>query len=632
MATHDVVETTASLGRVCALLTAVLIDDKKYACEACIKGHRSSSCKHNDRPLFEIKKKGRPVTQCDHCRELRKTKQVHVKCMCDAKEKAPAAGATKKGSLKKVLASAAFPEGLPEALGSSVAPRTSSEPSSDSDQGDGSSAAHVCTCKSGDDCHCFTARNTRRKKVGPSGSTAPFSATGHSTEGGSHSQTTSYSAPISHVGDLRPVAPRARNTPSDFDRPPHPPSHNAGVRSSHGSNFFNPYGRAYEGHFYSPEQPAFATDQQSYINQQLNQQLVQSHEAATESRTLSLPDIVPPSSETSLWPEQHNLGSDDMTIFCSCGDSCSCPGCVRHRGVTAWNADACTTTIACPTCFTCSLPIAPTTPPTTPTAGFIPPQFEALDDWIRNIPTVNPTMYPPEMDPNTFGFPDAPMILEPDASQDMSPVNAMSTECCRGKCQCLPGYCVCPGDCCGCCQGCQCDGHEHDAQAACFGDGPLATFAVSGERTACCGPSVAGEGPSSRHDGLQPPLNASLSRVSSSSSRGSFVSSSSASHSSRPRPILPKASSTSALLANMDSPPSAGYARPSWSQSTTDVSSQMQSQAQAQQSHMAYAHMQFDDEGRVAPSESRSRSGSGSMGRTHTHTQSQYDPSFARMF
>ncbi|KAF9647088.1 hypothetical protein BDM02DRAFT_3072915, partial [Thelephora ganbajun] len=50
--------------------------------DTCIKGHRSSACKHTDRPLFEIQKKGRPVTQCSHCRELRKTKQVHIKCNC----------------------------------------------------------------------------------------------------------------------------------------------------------------------------------------------------------------------------------------------------------------------------------------------------------------------------------------------------------------------------------------------------------------------------------------------------------------------------------------------------------------------------------------------------------------------
>lgn len=37
------------------------------------------------RPLVEIKKKGRPPTQCSHCRELRKTKRMHVKCVCAQK-------------------------------------------------------------------------------------------------------------------------------------------------------------------------------------------------------------------------------------------------------------------------------------------------------------------------------------------------------------------------------------------------------------------------------------------------------------------------------------------------------------------------------------------------------------------
>jgi hypothetical protein len=70
------------------LLACSLIRIQPYS-EACIKGHRSSACKHTDRPLFEIKKKGRPITQCEHCRELRKTKQVHVKCMCEAKDHPP---------------------------------------------------------------------------------------------------------------------------------------------------------------------------------------------------------------------------------------------------------------------------------------------------------------------------------------------------------------------------------------------------------------------------------------------------------------------------------------------------------------------------------------------------------------
>ncbi|KAF8633979.1 hypothetical protein AX15_001157 [Amanita polypyramis BW_CC] len=63
----------------------VYANDKKFACESCIKGHRSSSCHHADRPLFEIKKKGRPVSQCEKCRQLRQSKRVHTKCICNPK-------------------------------------------------------------------------------------------------------------------------------------------------------------------------------------------------------------------------------------------------------------------------------------------------------------------------------------------------------------------------------------------------------------------------------------------------------------------------------------------------------------------------------------------------------------------
>ncbi|KAI7864498.1 copper fist DNA binding domain-containing protein [Spinellus fusiger] len=55
---------------------------KKFACLTCIKGHRSSGCLHTDRHLIEIKKKGRPVSQCAKCRERRKINQVHTKCIC----------------------------------------------------------------------------------------------------------------------------------------------------------------------------------------------------------------------------------------------------------------------------------------------------------------------------------------------------------------------------------------------------------------------------------------------------------------------------------------------------------------------------------------------------------------------
>ncbi|KAL0080068.1 copper fist DNA binding domain-containing protein [Phycomyces blakesleeanus] len=60
----------------------MIINGSKFACGTCIKGHRSSHCSHTDRPLFKIRKKGRPVSQCTYCRDLRRTKQIHVKCVC----------------------------------------------------------------------------------------------------------------------------------------------------------------------------------------------------------------------------------------------------------------------------------------------------------------------------------------------------------------------------------------------------------------------------------------------------------------------------------------------------------------------------------------------------------------------
>ncbi|KAL9038597.1 MAG: hypothetical protein Q9214_005213 [Letrouitia sp. 1 TL-2023] len=63
----------------------MLIEGEKYACEACVRGHRVSNCQHSDRPLIHINKKGRPVSQCPHCRGLRKARASHVKCECGEK-------------------------------------------------------------------------------------------------------------------------------------------------------------------------------------------------------------------------------------------------------------------------------------------------------------------------------------------------------------------------------------------------------------------------------------------------------------------------------------------------------------------------------------------------------------------
>ncbi|KIM95477.1 hypothetical protein OIDMADRAFT_91583, partial [Oidiodendron maius Zn] len=58
----------------------MLIDGKKWACETCIRGHRASNCHHGDRLLKQVKGKGRPRSQCTHCRILHSSYLVHTKC------------------------------------------------------------------------------------------------------------------------------------------------------------------------------------------------------------------------------------------------------------------------------------------------------------------------------------------------------------------------------------------------------------------------------------------------------------------------------------------------------------------------------------------------------------------------
>ncbi|KAH8554761.1 hypothetical protein BGW37DRAFT_420661, partial [Umbelopsis sp. PMI_123] len=51
------------------------------------QGHRSSRCTHSNRALLPIRRKGRPATQCEACREKRKTRHIHIKCLCKDNER-----------------------------------------------------------------------------------------------------------------------------------------------------------------------------------------------------------------------------------------------------------------------------------------------------------------------------------------------------------------------------------------------------------------------------------------------------------------------------------------------------------------------------------------------------------------
>ncbi|KAG5519317.1 hypothetical protein PMAC_001942 [Pneumocystis sp. 'macacae'] len=60
----------------------VYINNIKYACSSCIRGHRSSLCDHENRQLFEIKRKGRPVSQCLPISSARAKRSFRAKCLC----------------------------------------------------------------------------------------------------------------------------------------------------------------------------------------------------------------------------------------------------------------------------------------------------------------------------------------------------------------------------------------------------------------------------------------------------------------------------------------------------------------------------------------------------------------------
>ncbi|KAG7442908.1 uncharacterized protein BT62DRAFT_973238 [Guyanagaster necrorhizus] len=349
----------------------VLISSKKYACETCIKGHRSSACKHTDRPLFEIKKKGRPVTQCEHCRELRKRKQVHVKCICMTKEDAgvPTSSTAKKG-LSKTLETAAFPNGLPEVLEASVIHQAPSDGvSSDSDH-----SGDSCACASGavsvdELCACATPRKSaprRRPKVDTEtrASTSP-----HPPE----TPSINSSHILARIAELRPVLPK----PPAINGPVHVPSaginHVSAIRHHGHDTSFSPYGRAYgQVHMSSRPSSPLANDMYSAIPSSSNVPI---------NQTQAFNNV--------LWSQSQNAETAmefPMSSMCGCGDNCGCPGCSQHDPSgdrAAYNFFSCSNPSACGACLDCLVQSLPSFPQASPTETQDP--TSTLDEWMRQF-------------------------------------------------------------------------------------------------------------------------------------------------------------------------------------------------------------------------------------------------------
>lgn len=132
---------------------------------------------------------------------------------------------------------------------------------------------------------------------------------------------------------------------------------------------------------------------------------------------------------------------------CTCGDSCSCPGCFEHRGPSALQAyqgtsnnPPCANPRYCTSCVECAVVLGH--PNHQPVAlGSFGTQTSFMDEWLRQLVEGMPAL---PADDNT-PHPDTPV---PRRSAHPPPD---SSNCCAGNCGCQLGYCVCLGECFGEC-------------------------------------------------------------------------------------------------------------------------------------------------------------------------------------
>lgn len=445
----------------------ILIEGKKFACDTCIKGHRSSACKHTDRPLFEIQKKGRPITQCTHCRELRKTKQVHVKCLCGDSKGINKDESVVAKPLKRTL-DATYPTGVPTALEASLV--LYPDPSSDSDQP--SSKPASCNCKTDGECHCAVPRKIKRTHQKDS-TDAP-------------ALRTTCSKPIRPNSDLArnyhlilPKPPqsehnRLQNDPGPIRIPSTAANGHLPRHHSHADMFYSPYERAYESsHSYDHSGDGFE-DPNSI------EELIGIGNIFTTN----------PDGQSIPWNMFNMMGSPSQLV-CGCGESCACQACFEHRGpaqalLSMSLGGVCANPNTCTSCLRGDIMTG------SEQAG--PTEISIVDEWIRQLEAPLSLPYGSQSLTCTSqvqvmsSTSTLPQYSGLEANSNLSALWAPTklsgtTECCGGGCKCPPGLCSCASDCCGCCQGCVCEGHQHRER------GHL-TFAVSGERSPCCSSST----------------------------------------------------------------------------------------------------------------------------------------------
>ncbi|KAG7095551.1 hypothetical protein E1B28_006289 [Marasmius oreades] len=379
----------------------------------------------------------------------------------------------------KALESAAFPDGLPEALEASVALQLLSEGhSSDSDHATG------CACPQNGDCNCCIPRKSapRRRKKESSGPKAHPHSGANTPPNNTAVSHPSHTA-LTRIAELRPVLPKPASTRRhDYaDGPVHEPSsgqHHSHAARHHESSLYSPYGRAYDyththpHHDFIGDAPALSTrDVMSY----------NSFSSATSSpspvgrldessgRVVPSPsnNIAPDSGNISAWySTQSPAGAGDIIAsLCKCGEECGCIGCAVHLPTNQsnphhtcfFNSDG-----TCASCLNCLVLTAPPDiPPNTALSIYQDQDSRGVDEWVRQV---NPSFPPSSPSFDLGGYPELGI------GSDMYLPSSMA------GCRCPPGLCQCDSR-----SGCGC---VRESQG----------FAVSGERASRC-----------RHGGTTPP-------------------------------------------------------------------------------------------------------------------------------
>ena len=266
--------------------------------------------------------------------------------------------------------------------------------------------------------------------------------------------------------------------------------------------YFSPYSRAYE-HIHTPEH----------------------HETKPASQmgdTRASPVRHQPPLQRGMLPGTpsafdawQGASSGDFPSACTCGDSCRCPGCSQHSNspIAPGGAyAACASPGSCSFCLDCTiLSLPPSSAP--PSIDFTSDsQSREFEEWLRQISTeaapattavgMPATFSPYELSMNPMAAFPTQIPNANSNSNSSSPPHTRPTQHpssadarCHGRCSCPSGQCSCSPPCCGCCRGCEC-GQRCSGHTGSGSGTRSPTYALSGERNACCSPLKPPESPS----------------------------------------------------------------------------------------------------------------------------------------